>query len=78
MSKRSSWPCHAVRPYKFSHYIEIVENQLQGTHSVALPSKLGSARGALKVDGLGDLNGGLKLDEAGGSGKKKKKGGCCN
>ncbi len=32
--------------------VEIVENQLHGSAAISLPGKIGSARGALKVDGI--------------------------
>jgi hypothetical protein len=45
--------------------IGIVNNQLSGTASIELPSKIGSGRGALKVDGLDNFNpnANIKLNE---------------
>lgn len=68
-----------VRLTSDSKYIEIITNQLSGGASIDLPTKIGSGRGALKVDGLDNFNpnANLKLN---GNGKKKggdKKKKCC-
>lgn len=50
---------------------------MHGRSEINLPTKIGNARGALKIDGLDQFNpnDGIKLNEKPKS--KKKKGGCC-
>ena len=83
MWRNFSRPLHAVRLFTLQFitgFLEIIENQLNGTSSIALPTRLTNARGALKVDGLDSFNpsSNLKLESDGRSKSKKgKKGGCC-
>ncbi|TNV76209.1 hypothetical protein FGO68_gene4357 [Halteria grandinella] len=54
----------------------IIDNQLHGTSQISLPTKLSSARGALKVEGL-DFNPSVKLEDVKRQQRTGKKGGCC-
>jgi hypothetical protein len=58
-------------------HVEIVQNQLSGSSQVDLPAKIGSGRGALKVDGLDSFNPDANIKIGGESGQKKKKKKCC-
>jgi hypothetical protein len=58
------------------NFLEIVENQLHGTSAISLPGKIGSARGALKVEGIdNEYNNRVTLDGNQTLAKKNKK--CC-